>query len=329
MLKIGIIGTANIAHGFTEAVQVSANIKITAVASRSAESAIAFKQRYNLEKAYGSYQELLDDENLDAVYIPLPNTLHAEWVIKAAKAKKHVLCEKPIALTPDDVKEMYNQASVNQVLLMEAFPYRYQPQTIELLNRIANGDIGEVRQIYADFGFTITDIENNIRMKPELGGGAAWDAAAYPVSIIRTITESKPADVFAFGQFNDQHLDTSLSAIMRYNNGIVAMFNCSFAAAPHRTVRVIGSKGIISAGYNNHTKPETAYIELKVGTDWTYELNKIPVPYGNGYLFEAEAFCANIKNLNKSFVGITEKEAIDNTETIREVLKSAKANINK
>lgn len=326
MLKIGIISTANIAYGFTEAVQDSTNIRITAIASRSAESAMAFQQKFNIEKAYASYQELLDDKDVDAVYIPLPNTMHAEWAIKAAKAKKHILCEKPIAIAVEDVQEMYHQAALNDVLLMEAFPYRHQPQTIEMLNRIKNGEIGKVRQIYADFGFTITDIENNIRMKPELGGGSSWDAAAYPVSIIRAITGSKPKDIFAYGQFSDNQLDVSLSAILRHDDGIVAQLNCSFNTAPHRLVRVIGSEGIISCGYNNLTKANTAFIDLKKGIDWNYEMERIMVPYGSGYLFEAESFYLNINNFKYSFKGTTREESVDNTDTILEIIKSAKSN---
>lgn len=327
MLRLGIISTANIAQGFTEAVQQSANIRITAIASRGAENSSAFQQKFNIEKAYASYQELLDDKDIDAVYIPLPNTMHAEWVIKAAKAKKHILCEKPIAVAVEDVKEMYNQAAINDVFLMEAFPYRYQPQTIAMLNSIKNGEIGVVRQIYADFGFTITDLETNIRMKPELGGGAAWDAAVYPVSVIRAITGSKPVDVSAYGQFNDHQLDLSMSAILRHEDGIIAQLNCSFATAPHRMVRVIGSEGIISCGYNNLTTPETAFIELKRGIDWNYQMEKISVPYGSGYLFEAEAFYANVSNLKHTYRGTSEEESVDNTETVLEILKSAKNNV--
>lgn len=326
MLKIGIIGTANIAHSFTDAVQQSPNIKITAIASRNAESALAFKQKYNLEKSYASYQELLDDDDIDAVYIPLPNTLHAEWVIKAANAKKHILCEKPIAVSVQDVRDMYNAAAINNVLLMEAFPYRHQPQTIEMLNRIKNHEIGEVKQIYADFGFTIDDIENNIRLKPELGGGSVWDAGAYPVSIIRAITNAKPAEVFAFGQVNENQLDLSVSAMLRYQNGVVAQLNCSFCAAPHRIVRVIGSKGIISCGYNNLTKPHTAFIELKKGLDWNYELERIPVPHGSGFLFEAESFYSNVATFKQSYEGTTQQESLDNTETILAIIKSVKDN---
>lgn len=323
MLKLGIISTANIAHGFTEAVQQSTNIRITAIASRNAESSSAFQQKFNIEKSYASYQELLNDQDIDAVYIPLPNTMHAEWVIKAAKAKKHILCEKPIAVAIEDVKEMYHQAAINDVLLMEAFPYRHQPQTIAMLNRIKNGEIGQLRQIYADFGFTISDIETNIRMKPELGGGSAWDAAVYPVSVIRAITGSKPVDVFAYGQFNDKRVDLSISAILRHEDDVVAQLNCSFTAAPHRLVRVIGSEGIISCGYNNLTTPDTAFIELKKGIDWNYQMDRIPVPHGSGYLFEAEAFYTNINNLNGTYMGTTKEESIDNTTTVLEMIKSA------
>lgn len=317
---MGIISTANVSRSFTETLKESSVIKITAIASRSLESAKSFAKEFNIEKAYASYQELLDDPEIDAVYIPLPNSLHAEWVIKAAKAKKHILCEKPIALTVEDVKEMYNEAMGNDVFLMEGFPYKFQPQTLLMLNLIESGEIGEVSQIYADFGFTIDDVEKNIRMNPELGGGVMWDAGAYPVSIIRAITGKKPTDLVAFGKFSKQDLDLSVSAMMRFENGVTAQLNCNFNAPPHRYVRVIGSKGIITSGYNNITKPSTAFIEIKRGLDWNYELEKIEVDYGVGLFFEAEAFANHIKNYNKEEQVLMMNESIDNTTTILNIL---------
>ena len=324
MLRIGIMSTANIARSFTEALKGSSEIKITAIASRSLENAIAFAKEFDIEKSYSSYQDLLDDPDLDAVYIPLPNSMHAEWVIKAAKAKKHVLCEKPIALTIEDVKEMYEAAMFNNVFLMEGYPYKFQPQTILLLKMIQGGEIGEVSQIYADFGFTVDDAENNIRLKPELGGGVMWDAGAYPVSMIRAITGEKANEIMAFGKLNDEQLDISVSAMLRFKSKITAQLNCNFNAAPHRNIRVIGSKGIITCGYNNNTKPNTAFVEIKKGLDWNYELEKIEVDFGSGFRFEAEAFANHIKNYNKKEQILMMNESVDNISTILDILKIIK-----
>ncbi|KUJ61248.1 hypothetical protein AR687_13745 [Flavobacteriaceae bacterium CRH] len=317
---MGIMSTANVSRSFIEVLKGSSTIKITAIASRNLEKAKSFAKEFSIEKAYASYQEMLDDPELDAVYIPLPNSMHAEWVVKAAKAKKHILCEKPIALTVEDVKEMYEQAIINNVLLMEGFPYKFQPQTILMLKMIQNGDIGEISQIYADFGFTVDDTENNIRLKPELGGGVMWDAGAYPVSIIRAITGQNPSEIIAHGKFNDQDLDIAVAAMLRFDNGITAQFNCNFNAAPHRYVRIIGSKGIIAAGFNNMTKPNTAFIEIKKDLDWNYELEKIEVPYGVGLFFEAEAFADHIQNYTKEKQVLMMNESIDNTLTILNIL---------
>ncbi|MBF4516945.1 Gfo/Idh/MocA family oxidoreductase [Flavobacterium sp. ANB] len=314
------MSTANVSRSFIEVLKGSSTIKITAVASRNLEKAQSFAEEFDIEKAYASYQELLDDPQLDAVYIPLPNSMHAEWVVKAAKAKKHILCEKPIALTVEDVKKMYEEAIKNNVFLMEGFPYKFQPQTILMLKMIQDGEIGEISQIYADFGFTVDDAENNIRLKPELGGGVMWDAGAYPVSIIRAITGQNPNEIIAFGKFNDQDLDTAVAAMLRFENGITAQLNCNFDAAPHRYVRVIGSKGIIAAGYNNMTKPNTAFIEIKKGLDWNYELEKIEVPFGSGLFFEAEAFADHIQNYTKEKQVLMMNESIDNTSTILNIL---------
>lgn len=320
MLKIGIMGTANVSRSFTEVLKDSATIKITAIASRSLEKATNFAAEFGIEKAYASYEELLDDPEIEAVYIPLPNTLHAEWVIKAAQAKKHILCEKPIALTIEDVTKMYEEAIRNNVFLMEGFPYKFQPQTILMLQMIKDGAIGEVSQIYADFGFTVDNAENNIRLNPELGGGVMWDAGAYPVSIIREITGKNPKEIVAFGSFNDKGLDTAVSAMLQFENGITAQLNCNFNAAPHRYVRVIGSNGIITAGYNNITKPNTAYIEVKKGLDWNYELEKIEVPFGSGLFFEAESFANYCTHYNSEKQIMMMQQSIDNTATILNIL---------
>jgi xylose dehydrogenase (NAD/NADP) len=320
MLKIGIMGTANVSRSFTEVLKDSATIKITAIASRSLEKATAFATEFGIQKAYASYEELLEDPEIEAVYIPLPNTLHAEWVIKAAQAKKHILCEKPIALTVEDVKAMYEEAIRNHVFLMEGFPYKFQPQTILMLQMIKEGAIGEVAQIYADFGFTVDNAESNIRLNPEFGGGVMWDAGAYPVSIIREITGENPKEIVAFGSFNDQGLDTSVSSMLRFENGITAQLNCNFNAAPHRYVRVIGSNGIITAGYNNITKPNTAYIEVKKGLDWNYELEKIEVPSGSGLFFEAESFANYCINYDSEKQIMLMQQSVDNTATILNIL---------
>jgi D-xylose 1-dehydrogenase (NADP+, D-xylono-1,5-lactone-forming) len=322
MLQLGIIGTAKIAHAFAEAVQVSSKIKIAAVASRTQENATLFAQKFNIAKAYSSYHLLLDDKAIEAVYIPLPNTLHAEWAIKAAHVKKHILCEKPLATTAEEINKMYAAAEQNEVLLMEGFPYRHQPQTIEMLAMIARGDIGNVLQVYADFGFTVSDIENNIRLKPELGGGAMWDAGAYPVSIIRAITGQPPVDIFAYGNLNEQQLDVSVSALLKHENGIIAQLNCNFFAGTHRYIRVIGTNGTIACGYYNNTNPTTAVIEIKRGTGWSWEFEKNELPSGNGFLLEAEAFCKNIENFKKYYSGTTQQESIDNAATILSILKS-------
>src|ERR1700752_1915863 len=171
-LTLGIIGAANIARQFTEAARAPGAVNIVAVASRGENTARAFAQSCGIPKHFGSYQSLLDDDSIEAVYIPLPNHLHAEWSIKAAQRGKHVLCEKPLCLGRDEAEAIFAAARANSVIVLEGYPYRYQPQTIELLKLLADGAIGTVRTMQASFGFTVPNPDVNIRMKPEVGGGA-------------------------------------------------------------------------------------------------------------------------------------------------------------
>jgi predicted dehydrogenase len=179
-LRMGILGCANIAKQFARDVADSTLVSIQAVASRDLSKAQQFEQTYGIARAHGSYEALLADSALDAIYIPLPNSLHAEWAIRAMQAGKHVLCEKPLALNLTEVTRMFNVAREHGVMLLESYPYWFQPQTRDLLACVSPEKIGEVRSMQASFGFTLGNPDTNIRMKPDLGGGALLDAGSTP-----------------------------------------------------------------------------------------------------------------------------------------------------
>jgi len=170
-LRIGILGAANIARSFVAGVKPSERVTVSAVASRDAEKARAFAREFSVARHFGSYETLLADREIDAVYIPLPNSLHAEWSIRAAGAGKHVLCEKPLSATAGEARAMFDAARRHGVHLVEGYPYRAQPQTLKLRELLDAGVIGEVRLIQASFGFTLGAGEN-IRLSPQLAGGA-------------------------------------------------------------------------------------------------------------------------------------------------------------
>ncbi|MEF7612476.1 Gfo/Idh/MocA family oxidoreductase [Aquincola sp. MAHUQ-54] len=186
-IRIGILGCANIARQFTRDVAPSPAARIVAVASRNAETAAAFAAAQGIGRHHGSYEALLADPEVDVVYLPLPNSLHAEWAIKAAEAGKHVLCEKPLATGLAQARAMFDAAQRHGVLLLEAYPYYFQPQTGRMLSLLQGGEVGEVRSVHAGFGFTLGNPQANIRMQADLGGGALLDAGSYPLSLIRLV----------------------------------------------------------------------------------------------------------------------------------------------
>ena len=184
-LRIGILGAANIARQFSRDVAPSPAVRIVAVASRNADTAAALAAAQGIGRHHGSYEALLADPEVDAIYLPLPNSLHAEWAIKAAAHGKHVLCEKPLALGRGEAQSMFNAARRHGVMLLEAYPYYFQPQTGALVALLNVGAIGTVQSVQSCFGFTVSNPQHNIRMKPELGGGALLDAGSYALSVIR------------------------------------------------------------------------------------------------------------------------------------------------
>jgi xylose dehydrogenase (NAD/NADP) len=169
-LRIGILGTAKIARQFVQGVRCSNKVTVIVVASRERSRAQRFAEELGLSRFSASYEDLLADPEVDAIYNPLPNSLHTEWSIRAARAGKHILCEKPLAATADEARDMIREARQAGVYLMEAYPYRSQPLITKLQEILAAGEIGSVRLIRADFGFHMSD-ERNIRLDPSLKGG--------------------------------------------------------------------------------------------------------------------------------------------------------------
>ena len=193
-VKWGIMGTANIAkRAMIPGMKEAENCEMYAIAGRSAEKANAFKEEYGFEKAYGSYEELLQDPEVQAVYIPLPNNIHAEWVKKALTAGKHVLCEKPMALNADEARELFKTAEESGKYLMEAYAYLHSPYLESLKEVISNGTIGDVN--YVETGFITSGYKEDIRLYKELGGGAMYDLGCYCTTMILSLIDSDEGGV--------------------------------------------------------------------------------------------------------------------------------------
>ncbi len=251
-LRWGILGTGNIASRFASQVPSSVTGEVVAVGSRSTDSANEFADKYDIANRHGSYQALLDDETVDAVYIATPHPLHPEWAIKAAEAGKHVLCEKPLAINRALAAAMIEAAVRNDVFLMEAYMYRCLPQTKLVAQLIKDGAIGKVHQIQASFAFQAAFRAESRIFADELAGGGILDVGGYPVSFARLIAGAAieapyadPAAVTAVGQVGETGVDEWSVATLFFDSGLTAQVSTGVRLSDENRVRVLGSEGYL------------------------------------------------------------------------------------
>lgn len=324
-VALGILGTGWIAAEFATGVASSPAVRVVAVAGRAQASADAFAARFEIARAYAGYEALLADPAVEAVYIALPNSLHAEWAIRAAGYGKHVLCEKPLAVSYAEARSMFDAARRAGVVLLEAFPYCFQPQTVEVLRRIRAGELGTVRCVQASLAFMLSN-PANIRMNPALAGGALLDAGCYPISFARLVFGSRPEVVEAGARWGATGVDLTAAATLRYPGGGVAQIACSMESSLCRSALVLGSDGIIETSYANNTAADcAAHFRQKRGTAWDAEFEIVETPSGNGFRFEAEAFARMVRGAAPGEAGAWEAVSLDDAATLEAALASARA----
>lgn len=284
----GVLGTAGIAKGQTiPGMQQAENCNLYAIAGRSLEKARAYQQEFGFQVAYDSYDALLADTNVEAVYIPLPNELHYEWTIKALKAKKHVLCEKPLAPTPEKIQDMFACAKENGVLLMEAYAYLHSPLIAAIKNEIKSNVIGDVLYIESQFITSDYDI-SNIRMRKETYGGATYDLGCYTTTQILWLLDEEPVKVQAIAEYSKEGIDTYTSGVLTFADGKKATFICAMVLATDKDrridcLRIHGTKGDIYCGAQFNQCGELSYT-LTVGD--AYTVKKVTAP--QNYRLEVE-----------------------------------------
>jgi xylose dehydrogenase (NAD/NADP) len=237
----GIVSTADINRKVIPGAKASPKVELLAVASRELGRAQAYASRWEIPRAYGSYDELLADGDVEAVYISLPNTLHVEWSIKALEAGKHVLCEKPLSRHPDDVAAAFDAAERAGRFLMEAFMWRHNPQTARLVELVQDGAIGELRLVRSVFGYGLYD-ESNIRLRTDVEGGALMDVGCYNVSASRLLG-GEPERVFGEAWYGPTGTDWVFTGTMRFPADVIAIFDCATALANRDELEAIGSEG--------------------------------------------------------------------------------------
>lgn len=324
-LQLGILGAANIARAFTSGVAPSETVKVAAVASRDAARAESFARECGIPRFHGSYEALLADPAIDAIYNPLPNSLHAEWSIRAMEAGKHVLCEKPLATSAADARAMFAAAKRLGRHLVEAYPYRAQPQTLKLRELLAAGAIGKVRLIHSSFGIVFSD-PANIRLRPDVGGGALLDAGSYAVSLALLATGERPERVSATARWSETGVDLSTVATLEFPGGALAQISASFATAFHRQALIAGDAGTIETTYLNHPPVGgPPILTVRHGTLNTVVPEIVEVAPGNGFLAEAESFERLLRHGPEQWTGATPEESIDIALTLDAILESVRS----
>jgi predicted dehydrogenase len=244
-LNWGLLSTARINRALIPPLTMSRRNNLLAVASRSQAAADAYAREKKIPRAYGSYEALLADPEIDVIYNPLPNHLHAEWTIKAVEAGKHVLCEKPLALSVAEVDAIMTAARKHGRVVAEAFMYRHHPQTLKVIELVKSGSLGTLKLIRGSFTFILTR-ENDVRLKPEWGGGSIWDVGCYPISYARTVVGAEPLEVFGWQVTGPSGIDETFVGQMRFDGGILAQFASSFVLPFQAVMEIVGSEGTLS-----------------------------------------------------------------------------------
>lgn len=318
-LRWGVISTSNIGRvAVNPAIQASHNGELIGVASRTEAAAKEFAEESGIPKAYGSYEALLEDDGIDAVYNPLPNSLHLDWSVRAAEKGKHVLCEKPLALDAAQCLEMEAAARANGVKLMEAFMYRFHPRTERVVEMVQAGDIGDLRQIHSSFTFPLSR-PDDIRWKPELGGGALMDVGCYCVNIGRTVVGSEPLEVRAMANWHSTGVDAQLAGSLLFEGGVLVHFDCALTMERAQVYQVLGSEGHLKIQKAFLPGTDDAVIEKFDAKD---RVTALTVEGADEYRLMVEHFadCA----LNDRPLRYTAEEAALNMKAIEALYESAR-----
>jgi predicted dehydrogenase len=319
-LRWGILSTSKIAREkVIPALQKSALHEVRAMASENKERLTTLTSDLNIPVAYDRYEDLLNDPEIDAVYIPLPNHLHVPWAIKAIKANKHVLCEKPVGLNATEARQLAGVADHHpELVVMEAFMYRFHPQWIKVQQLVKEGKIGTLRTIQSFFSYNNTDPQN-IRNKKELGGGALMDIGCYCISFARLLFEAEPKRVLGLIETDEQFgTDRISSGLMDFGNGS-SSFTCSTQMMPFQRVQVLGTKGRIEVEVPVNAPPNDS-MRLTLFTAEGAEL--ITIPPVDQYTLQADAFYQAVNNGQS--LPVSMQDAINNMMVIDALFTSAR-----
>jgi|SRR5579884_99011 len=312
-VRWGILSTARINRLFLAGARQAPEVEVLAVASRDGERAREFAAQHGIERAYDSYEALLADPDVEALYIPLPNSLHVPWTVRALEAGKHVLCEKPLSRHPAEVERAFAVAESSGRLLMEAFMYRHNPQTRRLCELVAQGAIGTPRLIRAAFSFAAAD-PADIRLSRELDGGALMDVGCYCVSAVRLLA-GEPERVCAEQTLGGDGVDVVFAATMSFPGGVLAHFDAGLALAARDELEVVGEEGSLFLDDPWHCRSPVIELRRSGATE------RIELPAADSYGLEAANFSDAIRGRGRPLLG--REDALGQARAIAALYASA------
>ena len=322
-VRWGVLGAANIAlHRVIPALQASTHMRVVAIASRDAEKSRAAATAFGIPRAYGSYEELIADPDVEAIYNPLPNHLHVPWSIRAAEAGKHVLCEKPIALTAAEARQLLDVRDRTGVQIAEAFMVRAHPQWAAVRELIAEGRIGELRLVDGHFSYFRRD-PSDIRSRLEWGGGALMDIGCYPITLSRWLFGEEPTGVIAtVDRDPDMQIDRLASGLLRFPSG-QATFSCAGQLVSHQRMQVFGTEGRIEIEipFNAPANHECRIFVDDGSKFGGASAETITLPAVDQYRLQGERFSEAVRGIGA--VPVSLEDAISNMAVLDALFRSA------
>ena len=313
-VRFGVLSTARINRSVLAGARASGDVDVVSVASRDRARAEAYAREHGIERAHGSYEALLADPDVDAVYISLPNSLHVPWSVRSLEAGKHVLCEKPLTRRPADAEEAFDLAERSGLVLMEAFMYRHHPNVRRLAELVEGGAIGRLTLVRATFSFLLAD-ERNIRMLAELDGGSLMDVGCYCVNGSRLLA-GEPERVLGEQVLAPTGIDLAFYGTMRFAGEVVAQFDCSFTAPGKQRLEAVGEQGVVTS-------------DAPWRPDWGGEVTltrggsveRIGVPEADSYRLELENMASAIRGEAEPLLG--REDAVGQARALEALYRSA------
>ena len=313
-VRWGVLSTARINEAVVRGARKSDRVEIAAVASRDQARADAYAREHGYARAYGSYEALLEDTDLEAIYVSLPNSLHVDWSIRALEAGKHVLCEKPLDRSPYEVERAFDAAERADRFLMEAFMWRHHPQSLRLKQLVDEGAIGDLRLVHSQFSFQLTRLED-VRMRPELQGGSLLDVGCYCVSAARLLA-GEPDFVYGEQVLSSSRVDVRFAATLRFPGDVLAHFDCAFDLPARSVVEAVGSEGSLLA-HDPFILGDRRALELRRGDSF----ERVDTGHTNKYQLEFENLSDAIRGQGDPLLG--RADALGQARTLDALLRSA------